>query len=193
MTTATRRARSNTDQAQTGPATASPDAINATAHTKALPDCETLLVGALLDAGAATVTKVLQWVEDTDLADPFQRAILAAIREAAAAGEAGVPAVNSRLLQAGIYGTEHGKPIQRRLVDAATSGAVGLAAMSYAADVVEQAQLRGLTGLCEVGEAATGLATRDRTTYLLGYVTRLNKLTSRLLELRKRSGGTDHA
>ena len=192
MTTATRRVRPITSQSmRTGPGVASTDEINATAPTATLPDCETLLVGALLDAAAATVRKVLRLVEDDDLADPFHRAILGAIREAAALGEAGVPAVSSRLLQSGVYGTEHGKPIQRRLVDAATSGAIGLAAWPYAADVVENAQLRALAGLCEVGEAATTLATRDRTKYVLAYINRLAKLTSRLLELRRHSGGID--
>jgi len=191
MTTATRRVRPTTDQAQTGPAAPSNDETNATAHAKPLPDCETLLVGALLDGGATTATKVLRLVHDDDLADPHYRAILTAIRDAATAGESGVPAVSSRLMQSGVSGGPQGRLVNLRLLDAVTSGAIGLAAWDYAADVVECSQLRLLAGLCQVADAAATLATRDRTRYVLGYVRGIVTATTRVAELRQRSGGTD--
>lgn len=98
MTTATRRVRSTTGQGQTGPAAPSQDEANATAHTSTLPDCETLLVGALLDAGPVTASKVTALVRDDDFADPHNRVILAAIRDAATAGESRMPAVVVRCM-----------------------------------------------------------------------------------------------
>lgn len=191
MTTKLMPGRSTSRQAtQTAPGDTSQDDSNGNADataTATVPDAEKLLIGALLDAGPVTVSKVLAWVNDDDLADPFYRAILAAIRDAAADGEAGVPAVNSRLMQSGLLGTAHGKPVQRRMVDAATSGACGLAARQYAADVVEHAQLRLLAGLCQVADAAATLPTTERVRYVLGYVGGLVKATTRVSELRQRA------
>jgi hypothetical protein len=155
-----------------------------------IPDAETLLLGALLDCRPATVTEIQRFVQDDDLADPFRRRLLAAIRQAADDNEAGVPAVSRRLMQSGSYGTQHGKPLQRNLIDAATCGACGLASWQYAADVVELAQLRLLTGCGDVGSAAATLPTHDRLRYVTAYVDGLAGVTARLTELRRRSGGT---
>jgi hypothetical protein len=157
--------------------------------TSAVTDAEKYLVGSLLDAGATTASRVLNLVNDDDLSDPFYRVIVAAIRDAANGGEAGVPAVNSRLLQSGVYGGSQSRVVKGRLLDAATSGACGLAAGQYAADVVEQAQLRVIAGLHQVADAAVGLPTGQRTKYVTGYVTGLVRLASRLSALRQRAGG----
>lgn len=197
MTTKMMPGRSTSSHSvQTAPGATSPDETKgngdiADATITTIPDAEKLLIGSLLDAGPDTVAKVVAMVHDDDLADPHHRSILAAIRAAAGEGEAGVPAVSSRLLQSGVYGGPQGRLVQRRLLDAATAGAVGLAARSLAADVLECAQLRQLAGLCQVADAATTLPTAQRVQYVIGYVRGIIATTTRLTGLRQRTGVTE--
>ena len=100
-----------------------------------LPDAETLCIGALLWSLPDDAAAVLALVTDDDIASPAMAAVLAVIRESAAAGGSYTPAlVLDRLVCRGAARPE----VRKALADAVTSGAASAPEplRDYAAAVV---------------------------------------------------------
>jgi replicative DNA helicase len=119
----------------------------------ALPDVDTLLVGALLWAGADAAADVLALVDDDDLADPHLAVVLAAVREM----EHHSPQlVLDAITRRGVH-----RPAITALINATTSGATPAAAREYAAAVVASALRRRVTSAGTALIAAADDASED--------------------------------
>ncbi|MFC9549839.1 DnaB-like helicase N-terminal domain-containing protein [Rhodococcus sp. NPDC056960] len=143
-------------------------------------------IGALMSAPAAEVAKILEYIADTDLDDPYLRELLETIRTLALEGKGTDGAlVGAELHRTGKFADVGHERLIKRLIDTITAGANPFALRQYAAALVAESYRLSFALL---GETLTEFSRSQPEAALLPYLvdagTRLRAHSNRLAALR---------